>query len=125
LSVDLIVDVNRREVASTGEPHLVLNRDLIDSAAARPRNAWAYGEYSVASLAASLTCGICWNHGFAQGNKRTAWTSGLVFLEMNGFSYRSPDTPEGAYWISALVRRIESEEAYAEYLALRIQPVER
>jgi death-on-curing protein len=56
----------------------------IESALARPRNLLAYGEPDLYDLAAAYTAGLCQNHGFVDGNKRTAFLTGYVFLYENG-----------------------------------------
>jgi death-on-curing protein len=59
----------------------------LESALARPRNLVAYGKPSVFELAAAYAFGIARNHPFVDGNKRTAFVSSVVFLEINGFSF--------------------------------------
>lgn len=58
----------------------------IESALARPRNLLAYGEPDLYDLAAAYTAGLCQNHGFVDGNKRTAFLTGFVFLFENGYT---------------------------------------
>ena len=62
-------------------------RDLgaIESALARPRNLFTYGPPDLCDLAASYTAGLCQNHGFVDGNKRTAFLTGFTFLYENGY----------------------------------------
>jgi death-on-curing protein len=57
----------------------------IESALARPRNLLAYGKPDLCGLAAAYTAGLCQNHGFVDGNKRTAFLTGFVFLYENGY----------------------------------------
>ncbi|WP_215406996.1 type II toxin-antitoxin system death-on-curing family toxin [Janthinobacterium sp. JC611] len=38
----------------------------------------------VADLAAAYVYGIATSHGFSDGNKRTAWVIGRLFLALNG-----------------------------------------
>ena len=37
-------------------------------------------------MAAAYIYGLARNHGFVDGNKRTAWVAGRVFLADNGFA---------------------------------------
>lgn len=62
-------------------------RDLaaVESALARPQNLAHYESPDAASLAASYLYGIAKNHGFVDGNKRTAWVVARLFLADNGF----------------------------------------
>ena len=58
---------------------------LLQSALARPRQLEAYGEtVDVTDLAAAYTAGLLRNHPFIDGNKRTGFVVGILFLELNG-----------------------------------------
>jgi death-on-curing protein len=68
-------------------------RDLgvIESALARPRHLLAYGKPDAAALAAAYAFGLCRNHGFFDGNKRTAWVVAETFLDLNGLAVQASD----------------------------------
>ena len=71
----------------TGEG-LVHDSGLIESACARP-GASAFGEDAYPSIwekAAALLQSLACNHGFVDGNKRTAWVAMATFLTLNGRS---------------------------------------
>ncbi|MCP5432306.1 MAG: type II toxin-antitoxin system death-on-curing family toxin [Alphaproteobacteria bacterium] len=105
LTPDELVVINRLEVAETGEPHALVDRGLLESAAARPKNHWHYeGVREIADLAASLLDAVARNHPFEQGNKRTAATGALVFASVNGHDWTLEDRGEYAEWILALVQ---------------------
>lgn len=61
----------------------VLNEGLLQSALARPQQAALYEDASGLRQAAYLFQGVLMNHGFAQGNKRTAFTALGWFLHRN------------------------------------------
>jgi death on curing protein len=63
----------------------------LESALARPRNLVAYGKPTAFELAAAYAFGIAKNHPFLDGNKRTAFVTSIVFLELNGFSFRASE----------------------------------
>ena len=46
------------------------------------------GRADAADLAAAYAYGLARNHGFADGNKRTAWVVARVFLADNGYRLR-------------------------------------
>ncbi len=77
--------VHARQIAEHGGLDGVRDRNAVESALARPQNLAAYGEPDAADLAAAYGFGIVRNHGFADGNKRSAWVVVRVFLEDNGF----------------------------------------
>ncbi len=65
-------------------------RDIgsIESALARPANLVAYGDPDAADLAAAYAYGPSRNHGFVDGNKRTAWIAARLFLADNHYVLR-------------------------------------
>lgn len=87
LPVADVIAHNRDLVALTGEPHQILHQSLLESACERPRNLWHYvRQDDLVTLAAEFMLGLARNHPFIQGNKRTAFVSGLDFLELNGYT---------------------------------------
>lgn len=86
-----IVALNAEIVRATGEPHAVRDANLLESACARPVNAWHYGEEEMAPLTVALLLGIARNHPFVQGNKRTAFAAADAFLFLNGYELAVPD----------------------------------
>jgi death-on-curing protein len=76
--------VHDRQLAEHGGGVGVRDAGGLDSALARPRNRWEYGEDDLAELAAAYAFGIARNHPFVDGNKRTAWVVANLFLDLNG-----------------------------------------
>lgn len=67
------------------------------------------------NLAAAYTSGIVNNHPFIDGNKRTGFLIGAVFLELNG--YRLTATEEdAANAVLGMAAGKLSEVDYAEFL---------
>jgi prophage maintenance system killer protein len=48
LPIEVVVEINRTVVTMTGERHLLRDPGLLDSAMARPQNAFAYGDEVIA-----------------------------------------------------------------------------
>jgi death-on-curing protein len=92
-----VLALHRRLLSQFGGSDGVRDAALLDSALARPRNRFAYAELppSVAELAAAYAFGICRNHPFVDGNKRTAMAVAFVFSEVNGAEVTA--TQEDAY----------------------------
>ncbi len=66
---------------------------LLDAAAQRPQTS-LYGQDAYASIpekAAVLLESLARNHALIDGNKRLAWLSTVVFLELNGRLLDAPD----------------------------------
>lgn len=64
----------------------------LESALARPQDMVAYEQCEdVPKLAAAYAYGIMKNHPFSDGNKRAAFVTAELFLELNGFELTAPD----------------------------------
>lgn len=113
LPIEAVIEHNRLELADTGERHLVRDQGLLESALARPRNAFAYGEEDVVVLAVTLMAGIARAHAFEQGNKRTAFGAMRLFLRANGYDTGFDDSIVWADEIIALVEHRSTEEDFA------------
>jgi death-on-curing protein len=77
--------IHKSQIARHGGLDGVRDQGLIESALARPKNLAAYGDPDAADLAAAYACGIARNHGFLDGNKRTALVVALLFMAANGY----------------------------------------
>jgi death on curing protein len=84
VGVDVVYAIHDRQLAEHGGLDGIRDAGALESALARPRNQAAYGAPDAADLAASYAYGIARNHGFADGNKRTAWVVARLFLADNG-----------------------------------------
>jgi death-on-curing protein len=63
----------------------VRDEGAVESALARPKHLQTYGDDpSVVRLAAAYGVGLARNHGYRDGNKRTAFMAMYVFLRLNG-----------------------------------------
>ena len=85
VEASVVLAVHDRQLAEHGGADGIRDRGAIDSALARPRNIAAYGEPDAADLAAATIRGLAAAHPFVDGNKRTAWVAGRLFLADNGY----------------------------------------
>ncbi|MYE83624.1 MAG: type II toxin-antitoxin system death-on-curing family toxin [Gammaproteobacteria bacterium] len=83
--MSVILAIHDRQIAEHGGAEGIRDLGAVESALARPGNLTAYGQPDVADLAASLAFGLTSNHGFVDGNKRTAWVAARVLLLDNGW----------------------------------------
>ena len=104
LPVEAVIEINRVAVAITGESHFLRDAGLLESALARPQNAFAYGEEDLVVLAVRLMAGIAQAHAFEQGNKRTAFIAMVQFLIANGYDTAFDDT---VAWADAIIGLVE------------------
>ncbi len=112
LPIEAVIEHNRLELDATGEHHFLRDRGLLESALARPRNFFAYGEEDIVVLAVTLTAGIARAHAFEQGNKRTGFAAMRLFLRANGYDTTFDDTVSWAEEIIALVEHRTTEEDF-------------
>ncbi|MFC3677185.1 type II toxin-antitoxin system death-on-curing family toxin [Ferrovibrio xuzhouensis] len=95
----------------------IRDRGLLTSAMARPRQHAAYGEQpDIGFLAALHTAAILQNHPFIDGNKRTGFVLGILFLELNGLVFTGSQ-PDAANAVIALAAGTMDVEGYAAFLA--------
>ena len=91
IDLDVALAIHDEQLAEHGGQPGVRDRGLLESALARPRNQFSYGETSITRLAASYAFGISRNHPFLDGNKRTSLVMAELFLELNGTELTATD----------------------------------
>lgn len=105
-----------------GDPG-VLNDGIIESALNRPVDKWHYGqERDLCVLAAAYGFGLAKNHGFRDGNKRTALMAIYTFLGANRVELEASE-PEALAVITDLADGKVSEMELAEWLRENSTPI--
>jgi len=95
---------------------------LLKSALARPRQHHAYGDSpDFVELAAIYTGGIVRNHPFVDGNKRTGFVVGILFLESNGYRFESSEE-NAVQAVLALAAGKLNEMGYGAFLRANAVP---
>ncbi len=87
VDVSVVLAIHDRQLAEHGGADGIRDPRLVESALARPVNLAPYGEPDAAELAAACAWGLARNHGFIDGNKRTAWVVARLFLADNGYGF--------------------------------------
>jgi death on curing protein len=95
---------------------------LVQSALARPQNLAHYGKPDVVTLAAAYVYGLAKNHGFVDGNKRTAYVTALVFLLDNGFDFIGEDA-DSVVTMLAVASNKMNEDQLAEWFRKNIRRI--
>ena len=97
------------------------DRGLLQSALARPQQLQAYGNKpDIAALAAAYTAGIIRNHPFFDGNKRTGFVIGVLFLEINGHIFTASEEASAQAVLSLAADTLD-ESAFAAWLRANLQ----
>ncbi len=90
--LDVVIAVQQMLLAEHGGLSGIRDKALLESALARPQQAFAYDDrLTLIDLAAAYSFGLAKNHPFVDGNKRIALTVAVIFLELNGFSLSAPE----------------------------------
>jgi death on curing protein len=111
----VVLALHDEQIAEHGGLEGLRDEGLLDSALARPRHAFAYRDPSLFEMAAALAVGICKNHPFLDGNKRTSLVATELLLELNGFDLAASDAEIVSVWRS-LAESSVTEAELAEWL---------
>ncbi len=118
--LDAILAAHDDQLAEHGGGTGIRDQGLLESALARSRNLFAYGEASLAKLAAAYAFGIARNHPFVDGNKRTALVAAEGFLGLNGFDLAATDVEAVSVFLSLAAGEM-TEEQLAAWFEQKIQ----
>ncbi|RLA43331.1 MAG: type II toxin-antitoxin system death-on-curing family toxin [Gammaproteobacteria bacterium] len=89
---ETVLPVHSLLLAEHGGGVGIRDEGLLESALSRPIQKFSHEpKPSIFELAASYSFGLAKNHPFVDGNKRTAFTVGTLFLELNGYRLTAPE----------------------------------
>jgi death-on-curing protein len=93
---------------------------LLASALARPRQHFAYAKTAdIIHLAAIYTDGIVGNHPFVDGNKRSGFVIGILFLETNDHRFTASEEDAAKAVVALAAGEIDADE-YAAFLRANV-----
>ena len=111
-----VLAIHDRLLALHGGATGLRDRSLLESTLARPRQHYAYADKSdVVEMAALYTAGIVRNHPFVDGNKRTGFVIGVLFLELHGFDFKASEE-DATQSVMDLAAGTLDEAAYTAWL---------
>jgi death-on-curing protein len=117
-----VLALHDRLLALDGGAQGLRDLGLLQSALARPRQLHAYGDNpDIIDMAAAYTAGIVRNYPFMDGNKRTGFLVGVLFLELNGFHFAATEE-SAAQAILSLAAGTLDVPALAAGLLANIKP---
>lgn len=117
IRLDVLRAIHDKQIAQHGGLTGVRDAGLIESALAHPKNLGHYGHPDAAALAAAYAFQIARNHGFNDGNKRTAWVAARLFLLDNGYTLKF-DGFEAVRVMESVAANSITEEDLAEWFRL-------
>jgi death-on-curing protein len=113
--------LHARLLALDGGPVGVRDPGLLKSALARPRQLHAYGKkIDIVGMAAAYIVGIVRNHPFLDGNKRTGFVVGVLFLETNGYRFTASEE-DAAQSVLGLAAGTLDDNAFAAWLRANVK----
>jgi len=125
LGLDSVLALHELVVADYGGDASIRDAGRLQSALARPKHLFSYGEPTLARLAAAYAVGIVQAHPFTDGNKRTGFMSAAAFLELNGLKFEASEV-EVVIKTLGLAASEVSEAEYGQWLAKSVEaPKER
>ena len=115
IEAELVFAIHDRQLVEHGGAVGLRDEALLHSTLGRPMNQLAYESADVIELAAKYPAGILRNHPFVDGNKRTAFVVGILFLELNGYRFTASEEA-AAHAILELAAGTVDEKAFCEFL---------
>lgn len=120
-----VLAIHGRLLAIHGGKTGLRDRGLLESALARPKQHEAYSESpSIVEMATLYTAGIIRNHPFVDGNKRTGFVAGILFLELNGFDLKASEE-DATQAVMSLAAGTLDEAGYTVWLRANAKPKKR
>ena len=115
-----VLALHDRLLALHGGPAGLRDDALLKSALARPQQLPAYGESpDIVDMATAYTAGIVRNHPFVDGNKRTGFVVGILFLELNRYRFTASEE-DAARAVLALAAGNLDEPGYSAFLRANV-----
>jgi len=120
-----VLAIHDRLLAAHGGAPGLRDEGLLQSALARPRQHYAYADSpDRIEMAALYTAGIVRNHPFVDGNKRAGFVVGILFLELNGFTFNANEE-DATHAVLSLAAGTLDEAAFEAWLRSNSKPRRR
>lgn len=87
IELETVLVIHDLQIQEHGGANGIRDIGLIESAINKPKNLIAYSSPDIPELAASYAFGLAKNHGFSDGNKRTAYVVSRLFLRLHGWDF--------------------------------------
>ena len=115
IEADLVLAIHDRQLVEHGGATGLRDEALLQSALGRPMNQFAHESADVVELAAKYTAGIVQNHPFVDGNKRTGFVVGILFLELNGCRFTASEEAAAQAMLELAAGSMD-EKAFCEFV---------
>jgi death-on-curing protein len=103
----------------------VRDENALESALARPQQAWLYdADNDVPRSAAAYAFGLVKNHPYRDGNKRIGFLAMVTFLGVNGHTFDASDAEVVAQFVSLAAGKV-SEDGLTDWIRSHSSPARR
>jgi len=120
---DVVLAIHDAQIAEHGGAAGIRDLAMVQSALGRPENLAAYGSPDIADLAAAYAFGLARNHGFVDGNKRTAFVVATVFLLDHDHDLTAEDADAVTMMVSVAAGTLPEPDLAAWFRANTRPPV--
>ena len=90
IELETVLAIHDFQIGAHGGAPGVRDIELVESALHKPRHMQNYGSCDIIDLAAAYGFSLVKNHGFIDGNKRTAYVVTRLFLKLHQFDFTAP-----------------------------------
>jgi len=87
IELETVLVIHDLQIQEHGGARGIRDLGLIESAINRPKNLIEYSSPDIPELTASYAFGLIKNHGFLDGNKRTAYVVSRLFLRLHSWDF--------------------------------------
>ncbi len=120
VSLETVLAIHDRQIEEHGGRSGLRDRGLLQSALARPQYKSCYATHDACDLAAAYAFGLIRDHPFVDGNKRTAYVTARVFLQLNAVTVSIPGVEAVLTIVSLAAGEIDEEELAARLRQWRL-----
>jgi len=107
---NIVLAIHDTLLSEHGGRRGIRDEGLLDSALARPQQLLSYDDPNLFALATAYVSGILHNHPFIDGNKRTGFMVGYIFLARNGKQLNAPEAETTQAIIDLAAGKMNEEE---------------
>lgn len=116
LEPEVVIAMHEEQLTLHGGLPGLRDENALRSALQRPQNLYFYEDvHDLDMLAASYLVGVAKAHAFADANKRTAWMSAVLFIELNApleLTYEDDDAIEMVVGAASSALTVEDVAAW-------------
>ena len=108
---EVVLAIHTMLLSEHGGATGIRDEAMLQSALSRAQQKFAYEpEAKLFDLAAAYSFGLVRNHPFVDGNKRVAFTVGVLFLEFNGYEFIASEADATITFESLAASKIGEKE---------------